>query len=246
MSPKTSHKERIILALDKDNLHDAKELILSLKDHIKIFKVGSQLFTQSGKEIIDILKDNQCSIFLDLKFHDIPNTVARAGEEAAKLGVFMFNIHTSGGYPMMKECVNSCKKLAETNGLECPYIIGVTILTSVGQKDLIELGFNRKMKDQVLHLASLGKKAGLDGVVCSPNEVKDIKNLCGDDFLTVVPGIRPSWSLKDDHQRLSTPAKAFHEGADFIVIGRPITEASDPLEATLKIHQEIETLEKKT
>jgi orotidine-5'-phosphate decarboxylase len=238
-----NYKERIILALDTDNLDRAKELILQLKGRIKIFKVGNQLFTQSGKEIIELLQANNCSIFLDLKFHDIPNTVARAGEEATKLGVFMFNIHTSGGHRMMKECVESCRRLAEERGQERPYIIGVTILTSLGEKDLIELGFRRKMKDQVLHLAHSAKEAGLDGVVCSPQEVRKIKALCGEGFLTVVPGIRPSWSLTDDHQRLSTPTKAFEEGADFIVIGRPITEASDPVEATLKIHHEIESLD---
>jgi len=238
-------KDRIILALDTDNLDQAKKLVLMLKDYIKIFKVGNQLFTRFGQEIIKILKNNDCSIFLDLKFHDIPNTVARAGEEVMKLGVFMFNIHTLGGSSMMKECVASCKRLAETEDLQCPYIIGVTILTSIDQKDLFNLGFNRKMKDQVLNLASSAKEAGLDGVVASPNEVRDIKQLCGKDFLTVVPGIRPSWALKDDHQRLSTPAKAFEEGADYIVIGRPITAAKDPIEATLKIYEEIEALEQR-
>lgn len=242
MKPDSGYKERIILALDMDNLNDAKRLISTLKNYIKVFKVGNQMFTQSGQEIIRVLKENNCSVFLDLKFHDIPNTVARAGEEATRLGVFMFNLHTSGGHLMMRECVASCKKLAESEGLRLPYIIGVTILTSLNQNDLINLGFNRKIKDQVLHLASLAKEAGLDGVVASPDEVRDIKKLCGEDFLTVVPGIRPSWSLKDDHQRLSTPKKAFEEGADYIVIGRPITSAKDPVEAIVKIHQEIEAV----
>ena len=186
MKPDSGYKERIILALDMDNLNEAKRLISMLRDYIKVFKVGNQMFTQNGQEIIRVLKENNCSVFLDLKFHDIPNTVARAGEEAVRLGVFMFNIHTSGGHLMMKECADSCKKLAESLGLRLPYIIGVTILTSLNQNDLINLGFNRKMKDQVLHLASLAKEAGLSGVVASPDEVRDIKKLCGEDFLTVV------------------------------------------------------------
>lgn len=242
MKSDPDYKERIILALDLDNFNDAKKLILLIKEHIKVFKIGNQMFTQNGQEIIRVLKENGCSVFLDLKFHDIPNTVARAGEEATRMGVLMFNIHTSGGHLMMKECADSCKKLAQSHGLQLPFIIGVTILTSLGQNDLINLGFNRKIKDQVLHLASMAKEAGLDGVVCSPEEVRDIKKLCGKDFLTVVPGIRPTWSQKDDHQRLSTPKMAFEQGADYIVIGRPITSAKDPLEAIKKIHEEIEAV----
>jgi len=233
-------KERIIIAMDVGDKESAKELLDRLYPMIKIFKVGSQLFTSAGQEVITMIKRKGADCFLDLKFHDIPATVGKASASATSLGVDMFNIHASGGLDMMKEAVNASKEAAERLKVKRPLILGVTVLTSMGKDDLNNLGIKREPKEEVLLLAGLAKKAGLDGVIASPDEIKPIKKKLGKNFLVITPGIRPSWAKKKDQKRVATPRAAFDKGADYIVIGRPITEVEDPRAATERVIGELE------
>ena len=186
-------------------------------------KVGSQLFTSAGPKVIEELSMLGFEIFLDLKFHDIPNTVAQSVKAAANLGIWMLNVHASGGSIMMNAAKEATAEL-----LEPPLIIGVTMLTSLSEKDVNEIGI-QDISNQALSLASLAKKNSLDGVVCSVNEVRRIKELLGKDFLTVTPGIRSSDSLKDDQSRVSSARNAIENGSDYLVIGRPITQSDNPM-----------------
>jgi len=196
-------------------------------------KVGSQLFTSAGPKVIEELSMLGFDIFLDLKFHDIPNTVAQSVKAASNLGVWMLNVHASGGSVMM----NAAKEV--TSGfLDPPLIIGVTMLTSLSEKEVNEIGI-QDISNQALSLASLAKKNSLDGVVCSVNEVRRIKELLGKDFITVTPGIRSSDSLKDDQSRVSTARNAIENGSDYLVIGRPITQSDNPMNSLDSIIQEI-------
>jgi len=224
-------KNRLIVALDVPTADEASRLAGELKGSVNFLKVGKQIFTAAGSDLIRKIQADGFRIFLDLKFHDIPNTVASAGIEAAKLGVFMFNIHASGGYEMMKTTVERVRDFAEKNNTPCPLIIGVTVLTSLSDQDLAEMGFKNNVREQVSLFASLAGKAGLDGVVASPQEIKLIKELCGQNFIVVTPGIRPAGSPQDDQKRTMTASEAFAEGADYIVVGRPITGAADKVKA---------------
>ncbi|MDD3436300.1 MAG: orotidine-5'-phosphate decarboxylase [Candidatus Gastranaerophilales bacterium] len=237
-------KEKIVLALDVDSLEDAKRLITELKDFVGVFKVGLQLYTQNGNEIIDFMTEQGLEFFLDVKLLDIPNTVAKASENIVKRGASFFNIHTLGGAEMMRQCVKSAKETAiALNGKE-PTILGVTVLTSISDEVLNnELGIEQKSDDYVLRLARLAKDSGLDGVVASVWEAKRIKEVCGDDFKVLCPGIRPEWSLKNDQQRAATPKFAITEGADYLVIGRAVTSADDRVKAMEKIYSEIGDME---
>lgn len=220
-------KDRLVLPLDIDSLDEAKEIISQLKDTVGVFKVNS-LFTRCGCEVIEAIQGAEGKVFLDLKFHDIPNTVANYSRIAARLGVYMFNVHCSGGFEMMKAAADASKDEAENLGFDKPLVLGVTVLTSIDKKGLNDdLRINGTVEEQVVHLAKLAKKAGLDGVVASPHEIEAIKKACGKDFIVLTPGIRPKWSLsaKDDQKRIMTPADAIKKGSDFIVIGRPILEA---------------------
>lgn len=224
-------KDRLIVALDVPSTEEALRIAKELKGRVNYLKIGKQIFTSAGPELIRNLQNDGFKIFLDLKFHDIPNTVAAAGVEAAKLGVFMFNVHTSGGYEMMKSTVEKVHDFAEKNRLPGPLIIGVTVLTSLSDLDLETLGYRNSVRRQVSILATLAKKASLDGVVASPQEIQLIKEECGEDFIVVSPGIRPAGSPKDDQKRTMTAEEAFSAGADFIVVGRPITAAVDKAKA---------------
>ena len=236
-----SAREKLVLALDVDNLDSAIELVEKLKDYVGIFKVGSQLFTSEGPKIVHIINESGSKVFLDLKFHDIPNTVARAAEVATRLGVYIFNIHTSGGYELMKSAAEAAKKTSLTLGIRKPIILGVTVLTSINQQILEkEVGIKKDLTEHVVHLARLAQSAGLDGVVASSQEITQIRNACGADFLILTPGIRPANNALNDQKRVMTPKEALKCGADFLVIGRPIRNASDPVEATKKIIEEME------
>lgn len=224
-------KKHLIIALDLPTAEEALKTAAELKGSVDHVKIGKQLFTSSGGSIVKTLEEDGFKVFLDLKYHDIPNTVASAGVEAAKLGVFMFNIHASGGFEMMKTTVERVRDYAAKQGIPCPLIIGVTVLTSLGDKDLEEIGFRNNAKEQVKILASLAKKAGLDGVVASPLEIKMIKEICGNGFIVVTPGIRAAGSPADDQKRTMTAGEAIAAGADFIVVGRPVTGASDKKKA---------------
>lgn len=234
---KLTAKDRLIFALDVASVQEVKKWVSILKGHVGIFKVGKGLFTACGPKTVEIILNAGGEVFLDLKFHDIPNTAAKAGIAAANLGVKMFNVHTLGGFKMMqavREAVDkTCKKERR------PIILGVTILTSMDGKEIKQVGIQGPVKKRVLHLASLAKKAGLDGVVASPLEVKDIKKKLGKDFITVTPGIRMSDSKPDDQSRAMTPKEAIKAGADYIVVGRPIRGAKDPVAAAKKILGEI-------
>jgi orotidine-5'-phosphate decarboxylase len=222
----------IIVALDLE--HDlALGLAKSLDPNNCRLKVGSQLFTSAGPSVIEELSALGFDIFLDLKFHDIPNTVAQSVKAAANLGVWMINVHTSGGSSMMRAA-----KEATTGLMDPPLIIGVTMLTSLSEKDVNELGI-QDISNQVVSLASLAKKNSLDGIVCSANDVRGIKELLGKDFVTVTPGIRSSNSSKDDQSRVSTARNAIENGSDYIVIGRPITQSNNPMKSLDSIIKEI-------
>lgn len=232
-------EERLIVALDVDTKDKAAELVRKLKGCVKIFKIGSELFTACGPEIVATVKSSGCGIFLDLKYHDIPNTVAKAAVAATRLGVSILNVHASGGLDMMKKAQNAVKDEAVRIKKEKPKVIAVTILTSMDENNLKKTGVHDTIETQVLRLAKLAKEAALDGVVASPAEVISIRKTIGKDFLIVTPGVRPAWAAKNDQKRIATPKEAIANGADFIVVGRPITEAGDPVEATKKILEEL-------
>ena len=227
-----SLKSPVIIALDVDNLKQAEILIQELKDYVSIFKVGIQLFTSQGPGIIDFIHNKGCKVFLDLKFHDIPNTVSLAVSNAVKKGVFMLTVHASGGIEMMR----SAYEAAQSQTI----LLGVTVLTSIDKEILKnDLHISASIKDHVSHLAKMTKMAGLNGVVASSEEIKYIRQTCGEDFLIVTPGIRLAGSDKDDQKRIASPVQAINRGADLIVIGRSITKASSPKHAMEMLIKEI-------
>ncbi len=236
MSPAS---EKIILALDVATLEEAEGFVRKLRPAIGIFKVGKQLFTRCGPDIIEMIHHHGGKVFLDLKYHDIPNTVARAVEEAARLKVFMLTIHATGGFTMMKEAVASGISSSRTISGPPPLIVAVTILTSLKQEDLNAIGIDLPIEEAVSRLAVLAKQAGVNGVVASAQEAKRIKAACGNDFIIVTPGIRPQDTSLDDQKRAVTPKDALRAGSTFMVIGRPILKANDPLKAAEAIAREI-------
>jgi len=211
-------KDKIIIALDVSTIKEAKRLLDILSPHVKIFKIGMELFYSCGAKAVELVKKYDREVFLDLKFHDIPNTVKNASKVATKLGVFMFNVHASGGSDMMKAAIEGAEEESERQGIDRPRILGVTVLTSI-----------ESSQDQVLNLARSAKESGIDGVVASAQEAKAIRKELGEDFLIVTPGIRPEGSEKQDQKRTATPQEALQAGADYIVIGRPVTKAKDPI-----------------
>src|SRR3989304_7063563 len=238
---KLSSRERLIFARDVSSLKEAAKWVKLLKGYAGVFKVGKELFTACGPKVVEVIHNSGAEVFLDLKFHDIPNTAAKAGIAAANLGVKMFNVHTTGGFKMMtavSEAVDrQCRKGRQ------PLILGVTILTSLNEKDIKQVGIQGPIKSRVLSLAKLAHRAGLDGVVASPLEVRDIKKKLGKDFIVVTPGIRTPDSRRsaeltpkpDDQNRIMTPKQAISAGADYIVVGRPIKDAKDPVDVARKI-----------
>jgi len=230
----TTVKSNVIVALDYDNKHSALTLADRLDPKYCRVKVGKELFTAAGPPVVKELSDRGFDVFLDLKFHDIPNTVAKALSAAADLGVWMANVHASGGSRMM-----SAAKQALGNSGSDMLLIGVTVLTSMDTSDLEEVGIKRTLSDQVLHLASMTKDSGLDGVVCSAQEARTLKESLGEDFKLVTPGIRLANSAADDQRRIVTPADAMALGSDYLVIGRPITQSADPLATLLEINRSL-------
>ncbi len=225
-----SARDRLIFALDVgESLEEALELVDMLKDHVGVFKIGKEAFTRFGPSIVHETAGRGGKVFLDLKFHDIPNTVGRAVESALTMPVSMLTVHASGGSAMMKEATASVRRFADHGPAEPPLLLAVTVLTSLNDDDLKEIGFSLSTKDLVTRLASLAREAGIPGVVASPNDIAQIKKACGDDFIVVTPGIRlDDGETKDDQKRTLTPEQAIREGADFIVVGRPIRTAADP------------------
>ncbi|MEW6686753.1 MAG: orotidine-5'-phosphate decarboxylase [Candidatus Edwardsbacteria bacterium] len=236
----------LIVALDVPTFQEAKQVITKLKNVVNFFKVGSQLYTSVGPKIVEFIKDKGAKVFLDLKFHDIPNTVAKASEAAVKLGVDMFNLHTLGGFEMMECAAKTVWNMVQNQEKRRhPIVLGVTILTSVDDVTLKEvIGVSeRTIEEEVLLLAGLAQSAGLDGVVASPQEIAGIKKKCGQEFIVLTPGIRPSGIELNDQKRVMTPGEAIKVGADYLVVGRPITKAKDPIETVQSILKEIENAE---
>lgn len=231
-------KDRLIVALDAETLVKAESLVNRLFPLVKIFKVGSQLFTACGPEIIRFINKRGGKVFLDLKFCDIPNTVIKAIEAAKDLGVYMLTVHTFGASREMLRAA-----VAAAKGENKPFIIGVTLLTSLDKNILSEFGIRRLLTNEVIALAKMAKEEGLDGIVCSPQEIQYIrrrKNIFGEKFIIVTPGVRPKSYSLHEHQRVMTPSEAIKKGADYVVIGRPIIESNNPHEAAKKILGEIE------
>ena len=234
-------KDKLIVALDVDNLEAADRIVAQLSDCVQTFKVGSQFFTATGPASVQLLREAKMEIFLDLKFHDIPNTDAGAVTSATQIGANMINMHASGGFEMMRAAREAAERKATDLGIPMPILLGVTILTSIDEAHFQrDFSTQRKLTDQVAYLAELSQESGLDGVVASPLEITLIRQVCGDDFVIVTPGIRPKWAATGDQRRIMTPAEAIAAGADFIVVGRPITASEAPQVATERILQEIE------
>ncbi len=233
-------KDKLIVALDVDTAPRARELFEALRGVVGMFKIGMQLFTAAGPTIVrEIIRGGE-RVFLDLKYHDIPNTVASAGVEAARHGISIFNVHTFGGTEMMRRTADAVSEVAERERLVRPKIIGVTLLTSVNREVLTEIGVAGSPDEQVPALARLAAASGLDGIVASPLEVVSVRAAVEEDFLIVTPGVRPSGAEPHDQKRLTTPAVAIRAGSNYLVVGRPIIDADDPVAAANSIVQEIE------
>ena len=236
VSPVPNIRDRIIVALDVESADAAREISNELLGHIGAFKIGLQLFTAAGPAIVREFAEAGKKIFLDLKFHDIPNTVAKASVEAARLGVWMFNIHASGGGEMMRRAANEVNETCDAERIKRPLMIGVTVLTSSNDETLTEIGVEGNAESHAVRLARLTARSGLDGVVASPHEVEAVKDAIDrKDFLVVTPGIRPTFATGDDQKRVTTLGEACALGSDYVVIGRPITQAKDRLEAVERL-----------
>jgi orotidine-5'-phosphate decarboxylase len=231
------HVDKVLVALDVESRAEALRLADALRGSVGGFKIGSRLFTAEGPAIVRTLTERGDRVFLDLKFHDIPNTVATAVAAATELGVWMVNVHASGGIPMMRAAYAAAHEAAAKRNVAAPLVIAVTVLTSMNREALAETGVGIELMDQVLRLAELTKEAGLDGVVASPRETAAIRRRCGAGFAIVTPGIRggAAASTKDDQERTMSPAEAIQAGATYIVVGRPIIAASDPVQAARAI-----------
>ena len=227
--------DRIFVALDTSDLDKALALAEGLRGLVGGVKLGQEFFTAQGPAGVDAVKALGLPVFLDLKFHDIPATVSRAVGAALALKLFMLNVHASGGEAMMWAAADA----AGLAGDERPLVVAVTVLTSLWSGDLVATGIDDNIEDQVLRLAALAENCDLDGVVCSPREVAALRRERGPDFKLVVPGVRPTWAATDDQKRVETPADTVAAGADYLVIGRPITESQDPADAARRIADEI-------
>jgi orotidine-5'-phosphate decarboxylase len=230
-------RKKIIFALDVESMAQAEQWAELLAPHVGMFKIGKQLFTACGPDVVRMVRERGGEVFLDLKYHDIPNTVAMASLEATRLGVRLFNLHALGGYEMMAKTVESLNR-AYPDGKRAK-VLAVTILTSSNEETLHGIGIDHPVSEMVVKLALLAKKAGIDGVVASPLEIPLIRAACGADFLIVTPGVRPVFASADDQKRVMSPAEAVKGGADYLVIGRPISAAQCPVRAVESIIEEI-------
>ena len=228
--------ERLIVALDFHKFDDVKNLVKELGDSVNFYKVGMELFYSVGPGIVEWLQAREKKIFLDLKLHDIPNTVAGGVCSLMKLGADILNVHAAGGFTMMKTAAEALREEAEKHGVEKPKLIAITVLTSINESEWYGA---EKISDQVVKFARLAQDAGLEGVVASPKEAKLIREACGENFLIVTPGIRPAGSDINDQSRISTPAAAIKNGANYLVVGRPVRAADNPKLAAENILKEI-------
>ena len=232
-------RDRLIVGLDVESVSEAANHVARLRDVVPFFKVGKQLFVAAGPHVVHLVRGQGGDVFLDLKFHDIPNTVAAAGVEAARLGVRFFNVHASGGLVMMERTVAEVDRVCRAERLVRPKILAVTVLTSLEAADLRAVGVAGDVETQVVRLATLAKRAGLDGVVASPREIASIRRACGPDFLIVTPGVRPAGAALADQKRVMTPGEAMAAGADYLVVSRPVLAAPDPVVAANDIVSEM-------
>lgn len=240
IAPVSIDKRQLIVALDVETAGEARQIVGELKENVGAFKIGLQLFTSAGASFVREVVESGARVFLDVKFHDIPNTVAKAAREVARLGVWMFNVHALGGSEMMARTAGEVSEVCEKEGWARPKIIGVTVLTSANRDTLAETGILEEPGAQVLNLARLTAKCGLDGVVASPHEVRSIREIIEDrNFLIVTPGIRPAFATNDDQKRVMSPGEAVSAGSDYLVVGRPVLQAKDKLEAVKKILGEV-------
>ena len=240
MHPPTHVKDRLIVALDVETLADAERMVDRLQGLTTRFKIGSQLFTAAGPAAVETIQKRGAEVFLDLKFHDIPNTVAGAAREATRMGVLMFNVHASGGRAMMAAAAEGAATAARELGGRRPIVLAVTVLTSLDRAALgRELGVADSVEGHVLHLAALAAAAGLDGCVASPNEVGALRTSRGAGWVIVTPGVRPAGSAMGDQSRIATPGAAAAAGAHYLVVGRPITAAPDPARAADAVLREM-------
>ena len=233
------HDDRLIVALDFSTLEEAKKLVLELGESVSYYKVGMELYYAAGNEAIKFLKEQRKHVFLDLKLQDIPNTVAKSLSVLTVLGTDMLNVHAVGGAKMMAEAAKAVKETAAKMNRPAPKIIAVTVLTSMDEEQWTDLGYQKDIADQVVSLALLAQKSGLDGVVASPQEAEAIRKACGPNFLIVTPGVRPAGAALNDQSRVATPSGAFKNGSSHIVVGRPITQAEDKVAAAKAIVAEI-------
>jgi len=242
MNKTEAARERLMVALDVSSLGEARRAVERLRGVAGWFKVGSQLFTSAGPAVVEMIKNtSSAKVFVDLKFHDIPATVALAGKAVADLGADLFNVHAMGGARMMETASRQVVDHCAERGRPKPLIIAVTVLTSMSSTDLDGIGITSTPMELALDYAALAKRSGMDGVVASPEEARAIKDKVGKDFVVVTPGVRPSWAGADDQRRIKTPAEAIKNGADYLVVGRPIMKADDPAEAAARIVEEIES-----
>ncbi len=233
---------RLIVALDVHSMESVQQLVGQLGDRVNYYKVGMELFYSAGSQVINYLRQQNKDIFLDLKLHDIPNTVGQGLATLTQLGATMLNVHASGGFSMMQAAVKAVKNKASALQMPRPKLIAVTVLTSMDENEWSGLGYNVDLSQQVIHLSQLAQKAGMDGVVASPQEAAQIQKVCGSEFIIVTPGIRPSGTAIDDQSRIATPAGALKNGAHHLVIGRPITAAANPKQAVKDILREMRDL----
>lgn len=236
----TCAKDRIILALDCDDLDVAEKLVVELKDYVGCFKVGLQLFTSYGFSAIKMIRDHGGKVYCDLKFHDIPHTVSHACSNLIKHNITFFNIHLQGGSKMISQVVKSAKETAKSLEIDPPTILGISLLSSFGQRTLTEeLCVEKNIEDYIMQLTKLAKDNGLDGIVAGSSEAKRIRQEFGEDFIILCPATRPTWAAVNDQVRVDTPADAIKAGVDYLVIGRPITDAEDKISAVNLIIDEI-------
>jgi orotidine-5'-phosphate decarboxylase len=235
----TSIPNPIICALDMQEVADATAAARAVLPHVGAVKLGLEFFTANGAAGVSAITRLGVPVFLDLKFHDIPNTVAKAIAATAGMNMFMMTVHTSGGQNMLRAAIDASDRVAQITGKERPLVIGVTLLTSLDQDDISLIGFNSTVREQVLRMTDLAQSAGLDGVVCSPFEIAPIRKACGSELTLVVPGIRPEGTEAGDQKRILTPKEALARGADYLVIGRPITGAENRAEAARAIAESL-------
>jgi orotidine-5'-phosphate decarboxylase len=235
-----SARSRLIFALDVPSLREAEQLVRALVREVGLFKIGKQLFLHAGPPVVRMVREKGGEVFLDLKFHDIPRTVAKAAAEATRMGVRMFDLHASGSLGMMQQSVAEVNRVCRNEQLRRPKILAVTVLTSLTRDDLRRVGVQAGVESQVVRLARLAREAGMDGVVASPLEIGRIRKECGRGFLIVTPGVRSARSSWDDQKRVLTPEQAITAGADYIVVGKPIRDARDPQAAAREIVMEME------